>query len=94
MNSEKLTTRPSADLGVGVGFGLEIRYREEDQTLIDLAEKRLREYEELLLGKLSKEARDPVLARVMFLNDGSRTSLINTLYAMRKVLIPYWHIKA
>lgn len=77
-----------------LGFNtIELKYKEEDQALIDLTENQLREYEKTLIEQINKIEKDPMRARTLFLNDGYRALLVNSISSMRKLMIPQYVIK-
>jgi len=84
-----------SDLNNELGFNanIELKYNEADQALIDSAENKLREYEKLLFEQVNKKEKDPMCARDLFLKDGTRAALIETLVSMRSMMIPSYFIK-
>ncbi len=97
MTDEK-TQQPlgvASDLNAELGLtpNIEIKYSEEQQKMIDDAEKQLLEYDEFFISSLRKKQEPQENIRNLLLSDNTRNLLVKRIVSLRSVMIPQYLIK-
>lgn len=78
---------------LGLTPNIEIKYSEEQQKMIDDAEKQLLEYDEFFISSLRKKQEPQENIRNLLLSDNTRNLLVKRIASLRSVMIPQYLIK-